>query len=169
MVDAVVIGSGPNGLVAANMLVNSGWDVLVLEAQPEPGGTVRTGELTVPAPGFRASIQGRHLFTPPKFEANDANLNEGAINGGTSQLHQHLSSARSPVWAGRASLWTTSTSHRPVPIPGAECTERVGQTRLEELWPPNGCVFQPSCTCPGERDHWRAIRRACDDLWDRYT
>ena len=38
--DAVVIGAGPNGLVAANMLADAGWDVVVLEAQPEPGGAV---------------------------------------------------------------------------------------------------------------------------------
>lgn len=50
MVDAVVIGAGPNGLVAANLLADAGWDVLVLEAQPEPGGAVRSGELT--RPGF---------------------------------------------------------------------------------------------------------------------
>jgi phytoene dehydrogenase-like protein len=48
--DAVVIGSGPNGLVAANVLADEGWDVLVLEAQPDPGGAVRSGELT--EPGF---------------------------------------------------------------------------------------------------------------------
>ena len=30
--DAVVIGAGPNGLVAANLLADAGWDVLVLEA-----------------------------------------------------------------------------------------------------------------------------------------
>lgn len=40
--DAVVIGSGPNGLVAANLLVDAGWDVLLLEAQPDVGGAVRS-------------------------------------------------------------------------------------------------------------------------------
>jgi phytoene dehydrogenase-like protein len=49
-VDAVVIGAGPNGLVAANLLADRGWDVLVLEAEDDPGGAVRSAELT--APGF---------------------------------------------------------------------------------------------------------------------
>jgi len=46
--DAIVIGAGPNGLVAANALADRGWEVEVLEAQPEPGGAVRSGELTLP-------------------------------------------------------------------------------------------------------------------------
>ncbi|MEW2294220.1 NAD(P)/FAD-dependent oxidoreductase [Streptomyces sp. NPDC006743] len=41
MADAVVIGAGPNGLVAANLLADAGWGVEVLEEQPEPGGGVR--------------------------------------------------------------------------------------------------------------------------------
>lgn len=42
MPDAVVIGAGPNGLVAANLLADAGWSVEVLEEQPEPGGAVRS-------------------------------------------------------------------------------------------------------------------------------
>jgi phytoene dehydrogenase-like protein len=41
--DAVVIGAGPNGLVAANVLADAGWSVVVCEEQPEPGGAVRSG------------------------------------------------------------------------------------------------------------------------------
>jgi phytoene dehydrogenase-like protein len=40
--DAIVIGAGPNGLAAANRLLDAGRSVLVLEAQTSPGGAVRS-------------------------------------------------------------------------------------------------------------------------------
>ncbi|HYH35308.1 MAG TPA: NAD(P)/FAD-dependent oxidoreductase [Nocardioides sp.] len=40
--DAVVVGAGPNGLVAANLLADAGWSVLLLEEQPDVGGAVRS-------------------------------------------------------------------------------------------------------------------------------
>lgn len=48
--DAVVIGAGPNGLVAANLLADRGWSVVVLEASERPGGAVRSEQLV--EPGF---------------------------------------------------------------------------------------------------------------------
>jgi phytoene dehydrogenase-like protein len=48
---ALVIGAGPNGLAAAIRLAEAGVETTVLEAQPAPGGAVRTEELTLP--GFR--------------------------------------------------------------------------------------------------------------------
>ena len=54
MPDAVVVGAGHNGLVAANLLADAGWQVQVLEATAQPGGSVRSAELT--APGFRNDV-----------------------------------------------------------------------------------------------------------------
>ncbi|MBA3301973.1 MAG: NAD(P)/FAD-dependent oxidoreductase, partial [Thermoleophilaceae bacterium] len=42
------------------------------------------------APGFRALIRSRHVFTPDRLEAANRNLVGGALNGGTAQLHQTL-------------------------------------------------------------------------------
>src|SRR3954463_8013326 len=54
MPDAIVIGAGPNGLVAANALVDAGWEVVGVEANDEGGGAVRSGELV--EPGFTSDL-----------------------------------------------------------------------------------------------------------------
>ena len=48
MVDAIVVGAGPNGLVAANVMARHGWSVLVLEAKRRPGGALYSEQLTCP-------------------------------------------------------------------------------------------------------------------------
>ncbi|MEI9998093.1 MAG: NAD(P)/FAD-dependent oxidoreductase [Verrucomicrobiota bacterium] len=69
MLDAVVIGSGPNGLSAAIVLARAGLSVAVYEAQPTIGGGMRTAELTLP--GFHHDIcSAVHplAFASPFFE-----------------------------------------------------------------------------------------------------
>ncbi|MCU1659808.1 MAG: dependent oxidoreductase [Pseudonocardiales bacterium] len=48
--DAIVVGAGHNGLVAANTLADAGWDVLVVEANDHPGGAIWSDESV--RPGF---------------------------------------------------------------------------------------------------------------------
>lgn len=48
--DVIVVGSGPNGLAAAIRMAQAGRSVLVIEAEEQPGGGVRSQELT--RPGF---------------------------------------------------------------------------------------------------------------------
>jgi phytoene dehydrogenase-like protein len=52
--DAIVVGSGPNGLAAAILLQQNGLSVLLLERRDTIGGGMRTAELTLP--GFKHDI-----------------------------------------------------------------------------------------------------------------
>jgi len=57
--DAIVIGSGHNGLVAAFRLARAGWRVMVLERAGTIGGAIRTEGITLP--GFRHDLFATNL------------------------------------------------------------------------------------------------------------
>ena len=72
MTDAVVVGSGPNGLAAAVLLARAGLEVEVFEAADRAGGGSRTAELTLP--GYHHDIcAGAHpmALASPFFRAFD--------------------------------------------------------------------------------------------------
>jgi phytoene dehydrogenase-like protein len=52
--DAVVVGSGVNGLACGALLAQAGWRVCVLERNDWLGGAIKTAELT--EPGFRHDV-----------------------------------------------------------------------------------------------------------------
>ena len=52
--DAIIVGSGPNGLSAAITLQLKGLKTAIYEKSPEPGGATRTAEITLP--GFRHDL-----------------------------------------------------------------------------------------------------------------
>ncbi len=52
--DAIVVGSGPNGLAAAILMQKHGLQVLLIEGKSTTGGGLRTAELTLP--GFKHDI-----------------------------------------------------------------------------------------------------------------
>ena len=70
------------------------------------------------APGFGDLVMERRVLGPHELEARDANLVGGAVNGGTSQLHQELVFRPVPAMRGRAAtgvrgLFLASASAHP--------------------------------------------------------
>jgi phytoene dehydrogenase-like protein len=140
--DAVVIGAGPNGLVAANVLADAGWHVEVLEAQPEPGGAVRSGELTLPgfvhdrfssfyplgvaSPAMRAmdleshGVRWRYPEIPVAHPASDGSVSYVAGDAGrTAASLAAFDPADGDAWRRLYGLW-----------------ERVGDALLQALFSP---------------------------------
>jgi phytoene dehydrogenase-like protein len=71
--------AGGDGLTGA-------WD----EPERERFADRIAGQIERVAPGFRDRVLARAITAPADFQAQDANLVGGALNGGTAELHQQL-------------------------------------------------------------------------------
>jgi phytoene dehydrogenase-like protein len=110
--DAVVVGSGPNGLAAAVTLTAASLRVLVIEGAPTVGGGCRTQELTLP--GFRHDLcSAAHplALASPFFRRFD--LAGRGVRFGRPQVE-----FAHPLDGGRAAIVTRSV---------AETAGRLGQ------------------------------------------
>ncbi len=67
--DAIVVGAGHNGLVAALVLAKAGWRVLVLERNEAVGGAIRSGEVTLPGFVHDLYSTNQNLFLGSSFYA----------------------------------------------------------------------------------------------------
>ena len=74
--DAIIIGAGHNGLVAANYLARAGFSVCVLERYHEVGGAAISEEL---APGYIASTGSYVLSLAPQKILNDLDVWEHGL------------------------------------------------------------------------------------------
>jgi phytoene dehydrogenase-like protein len=75
--DAVIIGAGHNGLVAAAYLTRAGLDVLVLERRTVPGGAASGEELFA---GFAVSPCAHHLHLLQSRVARDLDLHRHGLS-----------------------------------------------------------------------------------------
>ncbi|ODA73895.1 hypothetical protein APS67_001821 [Streptomyces sp. AVP053U2] len=102
------------------------------------------------APGFRSRIRSRRLLPPPALQALDANLYGGAINNGTTAMHQQLVFRPTPG-TGRPEtpvkgLYLASAAAHPGGgvhgAPGANAARAAlrGRTRAALLGPARGVL-----------------------------
>ncbi|MEZ5077507.1 MAG: NAD(P)/FAD-dependent oxidoreductase [Solirubrobacterales bacterium] len=123
--DAVVVGGGHNGLVAAAYLAREGWSVCLLERNDEVGGCVATEELT--KPGYRHDVMSSWH---PLFHLSQAYAELGE------ELAQHgLEYLNTDEWtsASVGADGSTVLGHRDPVRSAAELSERDGAAYLAEV------------------------------------
>jgi len=100
--DAIVIGAGHQGLVAATVLAESGLAAAVVEAEAEVGGAVKSGEVTLPGFVHDLYASNMNLFLGSPFFARFGD--EMAADG---LRFARSSSPYASVFPGGAALWVT--------------------------------------------------------------
>jgi phytoene dehydrogenase-like protein len=100
------------------------------------------------APGFRSRILNRRILAPATLQAHNANLLNGALNGGTSVLHQQLIFRPVPG-AGRPEtpvdgLYLASASAHPGGGVHGACGANAARAALRANGPLGRLVAQPA-------------------------
>src|SRR5260370_16168481 len=116
--DAIVVGSGPNGLAAAVTLAAAGLRVQVIEGAATPGGGCRTEELTLP--GFRHDVcSAAH----PLALASPFFRRFGPAARGVRFAHPEVVYAH-PLDGGRAAIVTRSVADTAARLGGGPAASR---------------------------------------------
>ncbi|MDQ3065869.1 MAG: NAD(P)/FAD-dependent oxidoreductase [Actinomycetota bacterium] len=158
MPDAIVIGAGPNGLVAANMLADAGWSVEVLESQDRPGGAVKSGELV--EPGF---VNDQFSAFYPLAAASPAFRDLGLEGFGLEWAHGPLTLAH-PATDGTCASLSRDLDETAASLDAFGAGDGDAWRRLFAYWPRVGGIFLDAMTTPfppvraGARIGW-ALRR----------
>jgi phytoene dehydrogenase-like protein len=114
--------------VAANLLADAGWSVVVLEAEPDPGGAVRSGELT--EPGF---VHDRFSAFYPLGAASPVITGLGLDRYGLRWRHSPLVLAH-PLPDGRCPVLSTDLDETCAGLDADVPGDGDGWRRLYGLW-----------------------------------
>ncbi|MFN2469769.1 MAG: phytoene desaturase family protein [Gaiellaceae bacterium] len=163
MPDAVIIGSGPNGLAAAITLARAGLDIEVHEAADTVGGGVRSAELTLPgfvhdvcssiyplaasSPSFRELDLDVEWVHPPAAVAHP-------FDDGTALTLER------DVGATAAQLGADGEAYRRLVEPLVEGWEAIEPVLLAALLPPQPRAVAGLLSALGRRGAFEAVRAA---------
>lgn len=162
--DVVVIGAGHQGLVAATVLAEAGLDVVVVDPAEEPGGAVRSGDVTGTGAIHDYWATNVNLFLgSPYFAAHSAELAQAGLalrtgdhpyasafpDGGSLRVYQDT--------AATAAMWA---DHSPADLAGWRALEDLFDDFTNAYFPLYGNPVASRAGLAGLVPTWRARGRA---------